>query len=156
METTATNSSLDQLSKKILQYMVDVISYVFVGLFLYTAIDKLSEIRLFTQFISKLYVLQAAGAYLAWAIPIIEIIICGLLLIPATKTWGLKATAWLILVFTGYLVFIKYNMPVPPCSCGGVLSNLSWNEHIMFNVNLIVIAYAGIVLSGIVKHKNHN
>jgi hypothetical protein len=33
--------------------------------------------------------------------------------------------------------------PKLPCSCGGVLKNLSWKEHLMFNFCFTAIAFIG-------------
>jgi hypothetical protein len=31
-----------------------------------------------------------------------------------------------------------------PCSCGGVIQQLSWKQHIVFNISFIVLGIAGI------------
>ncbi|WP_407635810.1 MauE/DoxX family redox-associated membrane protein [Solitalea canadensis] len=33
-----------------------------------------------------------------------------------------------------------------PCSCGGLLSSLSWNEHIAFNIFFIVLIILALYL----------
>jgi hypothetical protein len=49
-------------------------------------------------------------------------------------------------LFTAYLIImLKFSYHIP-CSCGGVLQNLSWNDHIVFNTFFIVIAGAGALL----------
>jgi hypothetical protein len=34
-----------------------------------------------------------------------------------------------------------------PCSCGGIISSLSWRQHIIFNGVFILLAITGIIFS---------
>jgi hypothetical protein len=51
-----------------------------------------------------------------------------------------------MLLFTGYIfIMLKYSSYLP-CSCGGVLSNMSWKQHFVFNLAFSALALAGILI----------
>jgi hypothetical protein len=40
-------------------------------------------------------------------------------------------------VYIGYLLYFSYYVP---CSCGGILGDMSWTKHLIFNTFLTVLA----------------
>jgi hypothetical protein len=48
--------------------------------------------------------------------------------------------------FTVYIIVLMNIADHLPCSCGGVLAELSWGEHIVFNCVYIVLGILGIIL----------
>lgn len=83
---------------------------------------------------------------LSMAIPIGEIIIAGLLIFKKTRLIGLLASFFLMLVFTGYVYAMLHYSYYIPCSCGGVLAALSWENHLIFNIAYTILALIGIIL----------
>jgi hypothetical protein len=53
---------------------------------------------------------------------------------------GLLASFGLMTVFTIYIAYMLLTSSHLPCSCGGVISKLSWKEHLWLNVLLSVLA----------------
>src|SRR3546814_5749620 len=51
-----------------------------------------------------------------------------------------------MLVFTAYLLNMVFTVDSLPCSCGGVISSMSFDQHIVFNAGFIVLAVIGLVL----------
>lgn len=76
-------------------------------------------------------------ATLAWAIPVSEIAVSLLLFLPRHRLLGLYASLGLLVLFTLYLAFMLLYSPHLPCSCGGVISHLSWPAHLLFNAFFI-------------------
>jgi putative oxidoreductase len=68
------------------------------------------------------------------------------LFIPSMRVTGLYASVLLISIFTIYLGYMIFFIPALPCSCGGVLRYLSWQQHVVFNLFFILLAVAGIYL----------
>jgi len=66
-------------------------------------------------------------------IPAMEIAIAVLLIIPRTRHYGLLTSTGLMGIFTLYVAFILTTMKDLPCSCGGVIQQLNWKEHLIFN-----------------------
>lgn len=84
------------------------------------------------------------AALVAWAIPLIELVISGLLFIPQKRGMGLYASFALMLVFTTYLSYMILFSSHLPCSCGGVLQQMTWPQHLWFNIGFTILAAAGI------------
>ena len=83
--------------------------------------------------------------FAVWAIPAGELLISAALIIHRTRTAGLYLSLFLMLLFTGYIfMMLKYSTYLP-CSCGGILSSMSWRHHFIFN-----LAFTGVTLLGIV------
>ena len=54
----------------------------------------------------------------------------------------------LMMLFTGYagLVLAHYFGQVP-CSCGGVLKNMGWTTHFVFNLFFLLLTAMGIYIT---------
>lgn len=130
--------------------IVEVICSLLILLFIYSSLSKLSNYELFTVQLSKSPFITSISNFVAWSIPTIEIVISLLLVIKRTRLIGLYASFFLMSLFTAYLIIMLNVSYYIPCSCGGVLENLSWNQHVVFNVFFIAISAVG----AIIQHKN--
>lgn len=126
---------------------VEIISMLFVILFVYTAISKFMDFTLFKETIATSPVLAPVASVVAWVLPITEILVSVLLLIPSMRLKGLYASLGLMMAFTLYIIYILKFSPHVPCSCGGVIELMSWREHLVFNSAFILLAILGIWLS---------
>jgi hypothetical protein len=133
--------------------ILEVITGLFILLFVYTSISKLANISGFTSVLSKSPLLGDYKNIVAWSTPSFELIISALLFFPRTRKIGFHAATLLMLLFTSYLIYIIYFTPELPCSCGGVLNSLSWNEHLVFNSIFISLGVVGTVMS---KNNSHH
>ncbi|WGQ10437.1 MauE/DoxX family redox-associated membrane protein [Pedobacter gandavensis] len=129
------------------------IGYLFVALFVYTASSKLMNLTAFEKVLSRSPLIADFNELFAWIIPLIEILIAVLLIIPLTKRMGLYAALGLMVIFTGYLGYMVLSMAGQdlPCSCGGVISFLSWQQHVWFN-----LVFIGLGIIGLIGHKRRN
>lgn len=84
---------------------------------------------------------------LAWLIPVTELIIVVLLLFPRTVRQGFYASGILLIIFTGYIIYMFLYYPHTPCSCGGIISSLTWQRHVIFNLSFLAVAILGIITS---------
>ena len=124
----------------------DMISSAILLLFLYTGLSKLYEHQLFIAVLKKSPLLHPFAAIISVALPLSEILIALLLLIPKTRLKGLYFSLLLITVFTAYLIFMVIFSPGLPCNCGGVIKLLTWKQHIFFNLFFILLSLSGIIL----------
>ncbi len=100
--------------------------------------------------------LSAFAEQLAIIVPVAEILISVLLLIPKYKPVGLYAAYGLMVMFTTYIFIILNYTSFVPCSCGGVLEKLGWQSHLVFNLFFVIIAVWGIILyKGIGRQEFH-
>lgn len=147
METTmGKQKSRFQFSDQTKQFLVDVICYLFVLLFLYAATSKLLDYDKFELQISKSPIITEFANILVWLVPGSEIVISIMLLIERTRMLGLFAAFTLMLLFTFYIYAILNFSDSIPCSCGGVLEKMTWNQHLIFNMVFVLLALTGILL----------
>jgi len=126
--------------------IVDIVSVLFIILFLYTGISKVMDYSLFKEQISTSPSLASVARYIAGWLPWVEFLVTILLIVPRWRLKGLYASLGLMVMFTGYIIgILMFNKHIP-CSCGGVLEELSWRQHIIFNSIFIALAVTGIVL----------
>ncbi|MEO8582874.1 MAG: MauE/DoxX family redox-associated membrane protein [Flavitalea sp.] len=81
---------------------------------------------------------------IAWALPVSELFIVLVLLFESTRKIGLYASVGILTFFTAYIIYMFTFYPSTPCSCGGVISALSWKEHLLFNLFFIGLALTAI------------
>lgn len=135
--------SFSWVSKAII---VETISLLFIMLFLYTGISKLMEYGVFKEQIAENPILAPVASFIAWSLPLTEFLVSLLLIIPRWRLKGLYASLALMIAFTIYIVAIMMFYKELPCSCGGIISLLSWNGHLIFNSVFILMAYVGVRL----------
>lgn len=126
---------------------IEIISSFFILLFIYTAINKFLSHQIFRLSLEKFPLLNLAASFLSWAIPAMELVIALLLLLPRFRKRGLMAALGLMILFTGYMVYMLITSSHLPCSCGGVINNLSWHQHLWLNSLLIILAALAIFLT---------
>lgn len=122
-----------------------IVFYFFV-LFFYAAFIKGSDRLLFIEQMNQSPLLpEFLLNFISFFIPIIEIIVCILLIIKSTRLLGMLLSFTLMSIFTIYLTFLvtayTYNIP---CACGGILGNLGYPIHISFNFISTILAYIAI------------
>jgi putative oxidoreductase len=126
--------------------IIDIISALFILLFVYTAINKFMAMNTL-KFVLKDYPLIGGMPTLfAWTLPITELIVTLWLFIPRFRLLGLYSSLALMTAFTLYLSYMLTFTTKLPCTCGGMLQKLSWPQHLMFNIFFIALATIAIKL----------
>lgn len=126
---------------------VEIISLVYVMVFVFTGFTKLMEGDQFFNNLNNSPILPDIvwlTYIISWVVPTLEIVIGLLIAIPRTRLKGLYTALGLMIVFTIYVMGIVFISPYAPCSCGGIITLLSWQEHLLFNIGLIVLALIAI------------
>ena len=124
--------------------LIEIISLWFVILFLYTGIAKLLDFSVFKAQLEESPVLEPVASVIAWCLPIVEFVVCILLFFPRFRLKGLYASFLMMTSFTVYVAVLLLTSPELPCSCGGIIEELSWQGHLIFNIALIILSYLGI------------
>lgn len=135
------------VSKKAKGIFLDVIVYLFVLLFVYTAASKLMEIDNFKRVLIHYPLIGSWNKELAYLVPAIELTVSLLLIVPITRKIGLWCAFVLMVSFLGYIIYMLVSASELPCSCGGVISKLSWQQHVWFNSIFVLLSFMGIRLS---------
>lgn len=125
----------------------EIVSSLLILLFVYTGISKLAYLAMFKNQLDSFMWLKPFSNFLAIGIPVLELIISTLLLFQKTKVIGLYSALVLLTLFTCYLTFMLRYQDHLPCSCGGVIQELTWKQHLIFNLSFILITAYSIFLS---------
>ena len=124
--------------------VAEICSSLLILLFAYTAISKYMALPVFRHALRESPLIHNGAGVIAWLLPAAELSIVLLLIIPKYRRIGLKASLASLLLFTGYLFYMIVFTSHLPCNCGGVISTLTWKQHIFFNLFFIAVNIIGI------------
>jgi putative oxidoreductase len=124
--------------------LLQLIAAVFIFLFVYTAVSKFLDFKSFKLTLHASPLITNKNVWVAWAIPLAELIVAALLFIPRTRLLGLYGSFGLLALFTLYLGYMLLFTPNRPCVCGGVIKAMSWGQHLVFNCFLTLLSVMGI------------
>lgn len=115
-------------------------------LFCYAAMSKLLNYEQAEQEMLNQVFPHSIALVLTWLVPSVELIVCLLLLLKNTQYIALWAAALLLLAFSIYIAVVMTGVfGRVPCSCGGILKNMSYATHLLFNILFMLAACSGIV-----------
>jgi uncharacterized membrane protein YkgB len=140
MERVITRKTKYQISAIAKERIVVLISWLCMALFLYTAYAKIIDHDRFLKGLARVHLINNFALSISYAVPIVEIIVASLLLIPNALKIGLYSFISVMSLFTGYIVSAMIWEKKLPCHCGGAIEKLSWSQHIWFNLAFIAIA----------------
>lgn len=126
--------------------IVETVVFLFVILFLYTGISKILDYTLFKEQLRESPILGFAAPFVARWLPIGEFLLVIMLAVPRWRLRGLYLSTALMTAFTIYIIVLMSIADHLPCSCGGVLAELSWGQHIVFNSVFIALGVLGVMM----------
>ncbi len=127
--------------------VIEILSSLLILLFVYASVSKWLDFNTFIGQMDNQPFPNELTPVLVWAIPGSEILISLLLMFSKTQKLGFYAALVLMLLFTVYTALVLLNVfGRVPCSCGGVIEKLNWNQHLVFNLFFVGVALTGIVL----------
>jgi len=126
--------------------IIELITAAFIILFVYAASTKLLDYDKSRLQLGQSPVLTQFAGVVVWLVPVIEVMIALLLSVTRFRLLGLYASFTLMVMFTAYIVVITRFSDYVPCSCGGVLEKLTWNQHLVFNIGFVVLGATAILL----------
>lgn len=147
MESIIISKKTPKISDKTKELIKLILCLLCIFLFTYVAYSKLTDHQRFFDGLSKVHFISNYAVFLSWAIPISELIIAILLIVPKTQQLGLVGFIILMVLFTVYITDSLLGGKNLPCSCGGVIEKMSWKQHVWFNLAFIVIAGSALWLS---------
>src|SRR5690606_31435074 len=125
--------------------------YFFIILFVYAAVSKLTDFENFQVQIAQSPLLSAFATPIANGVVLGELAIALMLCFSKSRTLGLYLFLGFMTAFTVYIFLILNYSPFVPCSCGGVLEDLGWWEHLWFNIIITLLATAMILDNNLKK-----
>jgi putative oxidoreductase len=126
--------------------IVEIISALFILLFLYTALSKTYNINYTVATLRSNEVFRNSAREISWGVVILEYLAALMLLIPKLRILGLYSSLIMMAGFTVYILFMMIFTPNLPCSCGGVIKQMTWTQHLIFNIFFTLLAITAIVI----------
>lgn len=126
--------------------VLETIRLLFILLFVYTAVSKFLDYENFRAVIGQSPLLTRFAPVLAIVVPVAEIVIALLLVLPRYRRTGLYASFAMMMLFTTYIIVLMTLAEKIPCSCGGVISRMTWTQHLYFNIFFVLLALLGMWL----------
>lgn len=83
---------------------------------------------------------------LTFLIPILEILIIVLLLIPKQVAKGWKLNIGLQMMLSCYLLLLISESSGPPCGCGGIFPMLDIHQHLYLQIFLLILSLISLVM----------
>jgi hypothetical protein len=113
----------------------------------YASFSKLFDLQEFKHAMMTQVFPQWIGKILIYVVPLAEIAMIVLLLIPSTRLIGMYASLFTMIAFTLYVGGAVFKIYLrSPCACGGLFSKLGWHKHFKVNIVLSIIALIGVIL----------
>ncbi|REE07794.1 methylamine utilization protein MauE [Winogradskyella pacifica] len=134
-------------SKTLYEFIIKATSTLFIVLFVYAANSKFLDFEEFRIQLGQSPIITAYADWVAWGIPLLEYIIAILFFVPRLLVLAFYASYVLMIMFTTYIYLILNFSDFIPCSCGGVLEELTWTEHMIFNLAFVAFAVIGVLFS---------
>lgn len=128
------------------QVVIEIICLLLILLFVYAAVAKLLDFERFKLQVGQSPLLTGFGDYIPWMVIGVEIIVAISLMTPRIRLVGFFGAFSLMTMFTAYIFAILNFSPYVPCSCGGVLEKLGWQDHLVFNLVFVILSLTGITL----------
>ncbi|MDN5286618.1 MAG: hypothetical protein JWR38_2892 [Mucilaginibacter sp.] len=130
------------------ELIADICVALIMLLFSYTAINKLLDYHRFAFQMkqSPFSLMKITAPFLGWILPMVEGLLVLTLFFARYRLTGLYGAVILLLVFEIYITGMLLSGLDLPCSCGGIISKLSWRQHLIFNALFIVIGLIPLVI----------
>lgn len=131
----------------IINVYFELVRYVVIFLFGYTAFDKLINWANTVQQMNQQLLPEFIKPLLPFLIPFLELLIALLLIIEYTKKQALLASGFLMACFTTYVAVVLFNdFSHIPCSCGGIIRSLTWEQHLVLNSITTLLIFSSYLL----------
>jgi hypothetical protein len=126
-----------RIAPKIIQ---EIIVLLIILLLIYTGLSKYADWDQFKRGIHKQHFPGWLEPATIWTLPPAEILTALLLMWQKTRIHGLIVSAGLLLLFTGYVAGIYFQViPGQPCPCGGIIRTFGWGRHLLFNLAFLLL-----------------
>jgi len=126
--------------KKCNSFLQQLPVFLLVLLWVYAATSKLVGFTRFEREMHNQVLYPFVQSLLIYLLPATELFTAFLLLFEKTLLRGLSLSLGLMMIFTAYIALaLLHFFRHVPCSCGGILENMSWQSHLYFNVFFLAL-----------------
>lgn len=126
-------------------WSVSIVSFLLTLLFSYAGISKLADHTSFHRTLEQVPLLHQYASMISWALPAIEILTATLFLFHRLTKLALIASTILLLSFSLYILYMIKSAHNLPCSCGGLIKELTWSQHLIFNSFFLILGSIALI-----------
>lgn len=132
---------------KLIKFFPKITAILLAFIFLYATVSKFFELKKFYYQLSKSPLIPYDwNENVGKSVLIIELIVVYLVFKNKIK-YSLLLSFSLMLFFSLYIGYLLYFSYYIPCSCGGILGDLSWQNHLIFNLSLTILSGSAYLLA---------
>ncbi len=125
----------------------EIIAFLLMVMFLYASVSKWLDFKTFRGDINNQPFPNWITPWLIYTLPPLQVLIAIAVMFDRTRKAGFYASLILMSAYTVYSAAVLMHVfDYIPCSCGGVIKSLSWNQHLILNVFFVAISAVGIWL----------
>jgi len=136
--------------------IVEIICALFIILFIYTGINKMMDYHNTKLQMQRSPFINNMAGFIAATLPTGELLLAALLIIKRTRLIGLYISLFLMTLFTGYIwTMLTYSYDLP-CSCGGIISKMTWHDHLIFNIGFTLFSILAIAMQSAIIQRQKN
>jgi len=135
----------------------ELIIFFLLTIWAYTFGSKIFDFDTFVRQIRGAYLLADMGYYLPYILQAGHLLIVILLLNKKWRKLGLIISLSVLLLYTGYLVYILKFAPSIPCSCIAIFKGMNWNDQLYCNFLLLALNIIGLIIFSMNRtpHSSH-
>jgi putative oxidoreductase len=132
-------------------FITEICIFLFILLFTYTSISKFLDYHrfVFQMQLAPVPFMKLVAPYLGWIVPTAEsflvVWLCLGLFKPEIRLWPLFLSVILLATFELYIAAMILSGLHLPCTCGGIISKMSWYQHLIFNAFFIIVGVIGLI-----------
>jgi len=116
-------------------------------LWIYAAVSKLIDWDHFKWEMHNQVLPEFLKETLIIALPPAELIVAAMFFFEKTAEFAAWFSLVMLIFFTVYIGLVIGNaFSYVPCSCGGIISNLNWVQHLLFNTLFIALTLTIIII----------
>ncbi|RVT99736.1 hypothetical protein EOD41_14930 [Mucilaginibacter limnophilus] len=128
------------------RWITPVARFLLIILWVYAVAAKMRDFQRYAYEMQQQVFSAKLATFLAYALPLAELLAVIMLIAESTVFAGLALSAMLLLAFTGYSAAVLLHwFPKIPCPCGGLISELSWLQHLLFNLSFLLLTLISIL-----------
>ncbi|MDO3627561.1 MauE/DoxX family redox-associated membrane protein [Mucilaginibacter sp. BT774] len=123
----------------------EIITFLLIILFAYTATSKFLDYYrfVFQMRLAPFPLIKMFAPAIGWIMPLLEwmlVIALGIgIIYPRRLLRPLWMSLFLFLLFEVYISVMLLSGLRLPCTCGGVISEMSWSGHLIFNAVFLLL-----------------
>ncbi|MDQ1805024.1 hypothetical protein RAH57_13575 [Chryseobacterium sp. CKR4-1] len=141
---------------RIKNIVTELTIFILLLIWAYTFASKIFDFETFCRQIQGAYLLSAGGKTLPYVLQIVHI---GIVVLLINKKWrgiGLMTSSTVLLLYTGYLIYILHFAPSIPCSCIAMIRGMKWQDQLYFNFIALAINSIGLFTFLTLKRAPHD